>query len=70
MPPSFSVKDVMQYLDSITDPEQTVDLISCAVLPGAADRQAILETLDVEARLRRLIHFLLAEVRAKRKGNA
>jgi ATP-dependent Lon protease len=70
VPPSFSVKDIMQYLDSITDPEQTVDLISCAVLPGAADRQAILETLDVEARLRRLIHFLLAEVRAKRKGNA
>jgi uncharacterized protein len=68
-PPSFSAKDLMQYLDSIPDPEQTADLVSCAVLPGAAERQTILETLEVEARLRRLIHFLLAEVRAKRKDN-
>ena len=69
-PPSFSPKEIMHYLDSITDPEQAVDLVSCAVLPGAVERQAILETVDVEARLRRLIHFLLAEIRAKRKGNA
>jgi ATP-dependent Lon protease len=59
----------MQYLDSITDPEQVVDLVSCAVLPGGVERQAILETVDVEARLRRLIHFLLAELRLRRKGN-
>ena len=59
----------MHYLDSVTDPEQAVDLVSCAVLPGAAERQAILATVDVEARLRRLIHFLLAEIRAKRKAN-
>jgi ATP-dependent Lon protease len=59
----------MHYLHSVTDPEQAVDLVSCAVLPGAAERQAILETADVEARLRRLIHFLLAEIRSKRKGN-
>jgi len=68
-PPSFSPKEVMQYLDSITDPEQVVDLVSCAVLPGGVERQAILETVDVEARLRRLIHFLLAEIRLRRKGN-
>lgn len=69
-PPSFSPKEILTYLDSITDPEQTADLVSCAVLPGAADRQAILETVDVEARLRRLIRFLLVEIRAKREGNA
>jgi hypothetical protein len=46
-----------------------VDLVSRAVLPSAVERQAILETVDVEARLRRLIYFLLAEIRAKRKGN-
>ena len=66
-PPSFSPKEILNYLDSITDPEQAADLVSCAVLPGAMERQAILETVDVEARLRRLIHFLLAEIRAKRK---
>ncbi len=67
-PPSFSPKEILNYLDSITDPEQAADLVSCAVLPGAAERQSILETVDVEARLRRLIHFLLAEIRNKRKG--
>jgi ATP-dependent Lon protease len=69
-PPSFSPKEILSYLDSLTDPEQAADLVSCAVLPGAAQRQTILETVEVEARLQRLIHFLLAEIREKRKGNA
>ena len=69
-PPSSSRKEIMYYLDSITDPEQAVDMVSCAVLPGGVERQAILETVDVEARVRRLIHFLLAEIQAKRKSNA
>jgi Lon protease-like protein len=65
---SVSPAKILNYLDSLTDPEQTADLVSCAVLPNGAERQAILETLDVEGRLRRLIHFLLAEVGQKRKG--
>jgi len=68
--PSFSPKEILTYLDSITDPEQTADLVSCAVLPGAVERQSILETVDVEARLRRLIRFLLAEIRTKRQGES
>ena len=67
-PPGFSPKEILNYLDSITDPEQTADLVSCAVLPGAVERQAILETVEVEARLRRLIYFLLAEIGNKRKN--
>src|SRR5437764_351766 len=67
-PPSFSAKEILNYLDSISDPEQAADLVSCAVLPRAAERQTILETVDVEVRLRRLIQFLLAEIRTKRKG--
>jgi ATP-dependent Lon protease len=67
-PPSVPPKELLHYLDSITDPEQTADLVSCAVLPGAAERQSILETVEVEARLRRLIAFLLAEIRNKRKA--
>lgn len=67
-PPSFSPKEILHYLDSINNPEHAADLVSCAVLPGAAERQTILETVDVEARLQRLIHFLLAEIRRKRKG--
>jgi len=62
-------KDVIEYLDSVSNPEQAADLICCAVLPGPADRQMILETVDVETRLRRLIQFLLAEIRRKGKGS-
>jgi ATP-dependent Lon protease len=69
VPPSVGAKDIMHYLDSISDPAHAADLVSCAVLTGGAERQTILETVDVETRLRRLIHFLLAEIRAKRKGN-
>jgi ATP-dependent Lon protease len=66
-PPAFSPKEILKYLDSLTDPEQAADLVSCAVLPAAAQRQAILETVDVEVRLQRLIKFLLEEIRDKRK---
>jgi ATP-dependent Lon protease len=68
-PPSFSPKEILHYLDSIADPEQAADLVSCAVLPRAVERQAILETVDVEARLRQLIGFLLAEIRGSAKTN-
>jgi len=68
-PSSFSPKEILTYLDSVSDPEQAADLVSCAVLPGAAERQTILETVDVEVRLRRLVHFLLAEIRDKRKSS-
>ena len=63
LPPSaFSTKEVIGYLDSISDPEQAADMVSCAVLSGAEDRQAILEALDVETRLRRLAQFLLRDI--------
>jgi ATP-dependent Lon protease len=67
--PSVSPKEILSYLDALSDPEQTADLVSCAVLPGARERQTILETVDVEARLRRLVYFLLAELRTKRGTN-
>jgi ATP-dependent Lon protease len=66
----FSPKEILSYLDSIEDAEQAADLVSCAVLPDAGERQTILETIDVETRLRRLIQFLLAEIRKKQKGGA
>ncbi|HEV2207357.1 MAG TPA: LON peptidase substrate-binding domain-containing protein [Verrucomicrobiae bacterium] len=69
-PPPFSPKDILKYLDSIRDAEQAADLVSCAVLPGAVERQTILETVEVEARLRRLIHFLLTEIQRQRKGQS
>lgn len=66
--PQIAAKEVLGYLDSIADPEQAADLVSCAVLPDALERQAMLETVDVESRLRRLIQFLLEEMR-RHRGN-
>jgi len=68
-PSVSSPKEIMECLDSFKNLDHAVDLVSRAVLSGAVERQAILETVDMEARLRRLIYFLLAEIRAKRKGN-
>jgi ATP-dependent Lon protease len=66
--PTLSAKEILGYLVSINEPEQAVDLVSCAVLPDASARQRILETVDVESRLRVLIQFLLAEIKKRRKA--
>ena len=66
-PPGVSAKEVLSYLDKLTDPEQVADLVSCAVLSGPAERQTILETVNLESRLQRLIHFLMAEINRQRK---
>lgn len=67
-PPGFA-KEVLGYLDSIADPEQAADLVSSAVLPNAIERQAMLETVDVESRLRRLIQFLIEDMRTHRENS-
>jgi Lon protease-like protein len=67
--PSFiSAKEIVGYLETMEDADQVADLVSCALLPGATERQSILETVEVEPRLKRLIHFLMAEIRAHRKA--
>jgi ATP-dependent Lon protease len=64
---NFAPGEVLQYLESIQDPEQLSDLVSCALLSGAIERQTILETVPVEERLKHLIHFLMEEIRRLRK---
>ena len=65
--PMFSLKQAFQYLVSLENPDQLADLISCTLLPGAKERQVILETPNLEERLKHLIHFLLAEIERHRK---
>jgi Lon protease-like protein len=64
--PQCSPKEILNFLEAIRDPEQAADLVSCAVLPGGVEQQTILEATDVETRLRRLIGYLLAEIRQKK----
>src|SRR5205814_219603 len=67
--PMFSLKQVIQYLVSLENPDQLADLISCTLLPRSGQRQVILETPNLEERLKHLIHFLLAETERHRKNN-
>ena len=56
--------------DGIAAADQVADLVSCALLPDPAQRQTILETVELEPRLKHLIHFLLAEMKNPRKDDA
>ncbi|HEX4341853.1 MAG TPA: LON peptidase substrate-binding domain-containing protein [Verrucomicrobiae bacterium] len=67
-PPQISPQDMLEFLDAIKDPAQAADMVSCATLPGGRERQAILEAVDVETRLRRLIGYLIAEIRKKKSS--
>jgi|SRR5579863_2482819 len=63
----FSARQVLDYLDTLSDPEQVADMVSCAVLSGPFERQTILETVNLEERLKYLVHFLMAEIARHRK---
>lgn len=67
--PANSAKEVFAFLNSISDPERAADMVSCAVLSSARDRQKILETPDVRTRLECLIQFLQRDLRQSRKGH-
>ena len=61
-------KEVIGYLEKLNDADQVADLVSCALLPGGVERQTILETVELEPRLKHLIHFLMAEIHEHRKN--
>ena len=51
----------VEVMAELKNPGQVADLVSWTLLADPLQRQALLETLDVEFRLRRLIQFLMAE---------
>ena len=55
----FKVRDVLNYLEKLPNPEQLVDLVSCALLNVAEERQAILETVELEGRLKHISPHVL-----------
>ncbi len=65
---AYSPEDVIKYLESIENPDQLSDLVSCALLSNPQQRQTILETVGIEARLRHLVRFLLEDIRRLRDG--
>ena len=64
---TMSADDVQAFLEKIEDPGQLADMVACSLLTRAADRQCLLEAVDVAERLRRLVRFLIAEIPRHRK---
>jgi Lon protease-like protein len=58
----------VEILAELKNPEQIVDLVSWTLLTDPEQRQLLLETLDLEDRLRRLIRFLLDEPETGQKN--
>jgi ATP-dependent Lon protease len=67
-PTVFTKKEVLTYLEQLPGADQVADLVTCALLSDAVERQTILETVEVEHRLKHLIHFLIAEIARRQKG--
>lgn len=64
---SFSPEQVLEYLSSLPDADQVADLVSCALLPDANERQKILEAVELPSRLKLLIRFMMEEINRCRK---
>jgi ATP-dependent Lon protease len=62
-----SLDTIIEYLAKLENPDQLADLVSCTLLAAPTQRQIILETVDLETRLKHLIHFLLADIGSKEK---
>lgn len=60
-PSGASLDNIIEYLSQLQNPDQLADLVSCTLLSTATQRQIILETVDLELRLKHLIHFLMAD---------
>jgi Lon protease-like protein len=54
--------NLVEYLSKVQNPDHLADFVSCTLLPTPIQRQTILETPNLEARLKFLIHFLIAEI--------
>ncbi len=65
--PESLATELMKYLEQVDNPELVVDLVSCSMLRGPLERQQILETVDLETRLRYLVRFLRAEIKHEQK---
>lgn len=57
-----SLDTIIEYLAKLENPDQLADLVSCTLLAAPTQRQVILETVDLETRLKHLIHFLMADL--------
>ena len=58
----LTVPQIVSCLEKLNDPDRVADLVSSALLSRACEKQIILETVEIELRLKHLIHFLMEEI--------
>ena len=63
----LTVPEIIGCLEKLNNPDHVADLVSSALLTRAAHKQVILETVEVEPRLKHLIHFLMGEISQRQK---
>lgn len=68
-PSAFSIQEIVKYLQQLRGAEEVADLVTSALIPSPEERQTILETVDVEQRLKHLIRFLTAQVQGPSQPN-
>ncbi len=66
---THTLKQLADQLSAEADPNLLADAVAATLLEKAEQRQTILATINLEDRLKRLIHFLMAEIEAQRKNN-
>lgn len=69
-PKMQAARDIIHCLDKMGDPDLVADRVASELLPGPYERQTILETIEIEPRLKHLIHFLMAEISQHRKNKS
>jgi Lon protease-like protein len=62
------IETCLEALRRVEDPGALSDLIATLLLPDPMMRQIILQTVNVEERLRHLVHFLVGEVARASRG--
>lgn len=63
---SQSWRELLRCLDNVEDAGQVADFIASVVLLSGVERQRVLEAVNPEIRLRRVIRFLLSEIEHQR----
>jgi ATP-dependent Lon protease len=56
-----SLEQFAEHLNKVSDPDQVADMAACVMLREPAQRQTILEAVELEPRLRLLVQFLVAQ---------
>jgi len=66
-----SYQHFLRQIEQLEDPEVFTDAVGGTLLTSPAERQVLLETPEIEERLKHLVHFLLAVIqRARNTGPA